>query len=297
MRNTGEVKSDFSARIWSFPLLVFVTYAIFLFASCGNEFNRKNPVAEAGGQYLYREDIENIFFAGMSKEDSVAALESYIRMWATDILMYEKAQENIEDEERISALLESYRQSLLTYEYQLELVKDRVDNTVSQEEIKEYYEKNAEHFRLDNVLLKGLFLKVPNQARDMDALRMLLNNNKEKDLDQIESLSIKNAAKFEYFSEKWQPLPEIQRKSSIRIENRENLKHRSFFESQDSLLTYFLYVQEYVLDGEMEPLDYAESKIRGILLEQRKNNFLKQFSNKLYDEAVERGKVKVYEQN
>ncbi len=273
---------------------IIVISVIFLFFSCDNEhFSRKKSIAEAGGKSLYKEDIQHIFPSGMSKEDSVAALENYIRMWATDILMYEKAQENIKDNERIAALLESYRRSLLTYEYQLHLVNERLKNTVSPEEIRAYYNKNTMLFRLDEILIKGLFLKVPGQAPDMDALRKLLNDSKEKDLDQIESLSIKNAAKFEYFNQKWQPLSEIQRKSPIRIENKESLKQHSFYESQDSLATYFLYVQEYVLEGEPQPLDYAENKIREILLEQKKNNFLRQFSDKLYDEAVKKGEVKI----
>jgi len=292
MRNKNFKNNAFNVRMLSFLALVLSTS--FLFISCENErFGRKKPIAEAGGKSLYKEDIENIFFAGMTREDSVAALENYIRIWATDILMYEKAQENVKNQERIAALLETYRRSLLVYEYQLQLVKDRLNNTISPEEIKSYYNKNAPLFRLDEILIKGLFLKVPNQAPDIDAFRKLFNNSKEKDLDQIELLSIKNAAKFEYFNEKWQPLLEIQRKSPIRVEN---LKQRPFYESQDSLSTYFLYVQEYVLEGELQPLDYAESKIRGILLEQRKNNFLKQFSNRLYDEAVERGKVKIYKE-
>jgi len=270
----------------------------FLFYSCDSErFSGKKPVAEAGGQYLYKEDLENIFFTEMSKEDSLTVIKNYIRTWVTDALIYEKAQENVKNEEEIASLLEKYRRSLLTYEYQLQLVKDRLNNTLSPEEIKSYYRNNPQLFQLKEILVKGLFLKIPNQAPDVDVLRLLLNNSEDKNLDQIESLSIKNAAKFEYFNKEWHPLLEIQRKSPIRVENKENLKQRSFYESQDSLSTYFLYVQEYMPEGELQPLDYAESQIRGILLEQRKNNFLKQFGDKLYEEAVMEGKVKIYEQN
>ena len=268
----------------------------FLFYSCnGDRFNGKEPIAEAGGKFLYKEEIENIFFTEMSKEDSAAAVEKYIRSWATDILMYELAQKNIKNEEELAFLLENYRRTLLTYEYQLQLVKKRLNNSVAPEDIRSYYSKNPQLFRLDETLIKGVFLRISNQAPDIDAMRSLVTYFKEKDLDQIESLSIKNAAKFEYFNEKWHPLLEIQRKSSIRIENKESLKYRPFYEGKDSLSTYFLFVREYKLEGEQQPLDYAESKIRGILLEQRKNAFLKQFSDKLYEEGVKKGKVKRYE--
>ncbi len=271
---------------------VFILPVTFLFCSCnGERFGGEKPIAEANGQYLYKKDIENIFFTEMSEEDSLNVLENYIRSWATDILIYEKAQENIKNEEEIASLLEKYRRSLLIYEYQLQLVKNRLNSTVTPEEIISYYTNNAQLFQLKETLIKGLFLRIPNQAPDINALRSLLNNSKEKDLDQIESLSIKNAAKVEYFNEKWYPLPEIQRKSPIRIEN---LKLRSFYESRDSLSTYFLYVQEYIPEGEIQPLEYAENKISGILLEQRKNEYLKQFGNKLYEDGVKKGEVKLY---
>jgi hypothetical protein len=277
--------------------IIVISITTLLLYSCNNKSGGKEPIASAGGKYLYKEDIENIFLAEMSKEDSAAAVEKHIRSWATDILMYEQAQKNIKNEEEIASLLENYRRTLLIYEYQLQLVKKRLNNSVAPEDMKSYYQNNPQLFRLNEVLIKGIFLKVSNQAPDIDALRSLVIYSRDKDLDQIESLSIKNAAKFEHFSEKWHPLQEIQRKSPIRVENKESLKHRPFHEGRDSLSTYFLFVREYKLEGEQEPLDYAESKIRGILLEQRKNDFLKQFSEKLYEEGVKKGKVTLYEQN
>ena len=232
------------------PLLLFIIAisATFLFYSCNSSYEKK-PIAEAGGKYLYKENIEHIFSPEMSKEDSATAIEKYVRSWATDILMYEQAQKNIENEEEIAYLLENYRRTLLIYEYQLLLVKNRLNNSVTPEEIKSYYLRNPHLFRLNEILIKGLFIRVSNQAPDVNALRSLLIYSKEKDLDQIESLSIKNAAKFEYFNEKWHPLLDIQRKSSIRIENKESLKQRSFYEGRDSLSTYFLFVREYKSEG------------------------------------------------
>ena len=274
--------------------VVILLSATFLFFSCDSDrFGGRAPLAEVGGQLLYKEDLKNIFFAEMSKEDSLAAVENYVRSWATDILMYEKAQQNIKNEEEISLLLEKYRRSLLIYEYQLQLVKDRLSNSISPEDVKSYYLRNPHLFKLKEVLIKGIFLKIPNKAPDVDALRSLMLRPKESDLDKIESLSIKNAAKFEYFNEKWHPLLDVQRKSPIRVEP--PFRQYSFHESRDSLSTYFLFIQEYKPEGELQPFEYAESRIRGILLEQKKSNFLKQFSNRLYEDGLNKGKIKIYQ--
>ena len=269
---------------------------VFLLSSCSGDWHSgKEPVAEVNGKYLYVEDITNIFLTEMSEEDSVAAVKKYIRSWATDILLYEKAEKNIDNEAEITKLIENYRRSLLIYEYQLQLVKERLNNSISSEEIKTFYANNSDLFVLKGALIKGLFLKVPNQAPDLNALRSLVMP-KNKNMDKIESLSIKNAATiFDYFNETWRPLADYLRKSPIRVEPKEVLKYHSFFEGRDSSFTYFLAVHDYKIDGELQPLDYVEGKIREILLEQKKNNFLKRFSNELFEDGVKSGKVKLYE--
>jgi len=271
--------------------LVFVS-VVFLVCSCeGDRFRGKKPVAEAGGKYLYQEDIKDIFSAEISEEDSLAMTANYIRSWAIDILMYEQAQQNIKNKEEIASLLEKYRRSLLVYEYQLQLVKERLNNNISPEEISSFYSKNPQFFSLKEVLIRGALLKVPIKAPDVEILRSLMLNPKERDLDHIESLSIKNSAKLEYDG-KWHSLTDIKRRSSIRIDNP---KQNAFYESRDGEYAYFLFVKEYLPEGALQPLEHAESKARGILLEQKKNNFLKQFGNKLYEDALNKGKVKIYE--
>ena len=269
--------------------------AVFLFSSCGGNRSGKELIAEVNGKYLYAEDIKDVIITEMSEEDSLSAVKKYIRSWATDILLYEKAEKNIDKEDEIAVLLENYRRSLLVYEYQLRLVKERVSKSISATEVKTFYANNSNLFVLkEGALIKGFFLKVPNQAPDLNALRSLVQP-KNKNLDKIESLSVKNAAKFEYFNEVWHPLVDYLRKSPIRIEPKEALKNQSFFEGRDSTATYFLVVHDYKLEGELQPLDYVEGKIREILLEQKKNNFLKQFSNELFEDGIKSGKVILYE--
>ena len=267
---------------------------LFLLSSCGGNRHGEELIAEVNGKYLYAEDIKNIILAEMSEKDSIAAVKKYIRTWATDILLHEMAEKNVDNQAEIAMLIENYRRSLLIYEYQLRLVKERVSNSISASEVKAFYANNSNLFVLKSTLIKGLFLKVSNQAPDLNALRSLVQA-KNKNLDKIESLSIKNAAKFEYFNEVWHPLVDYLRKSPIRIEQKETFKYQSFFEGRDSTSTYFLVVHDYKLEGELQPIDYVEGKIREILLEQKKNNFLKQFSNELFEDGIKSGKVKLYE--
>jgi hypothetical protein len=277
----------------SFIGLFFLIISLF---SCKNDLFRKTekPIAEVAGKYLYKEDIPDIFSSSISREDSIVLIENYIRNWATDILLYEKAQQNIRNDEEINRLLENYRRSLLIYEYQLQLVNERINPDISIEEMRTYYENNLPLFELKEILIKGLFLIIPNQSPDIEKFRRLANKPTDEDLDALESLSIKNAAKFEYFNERWIPLNEIQRKSPIQIKNKEVFKQKSLFEGTDNSSTFILYVEDFILDGGVQPFEYAENRIKGILLEQKKNNYLRKFESKLYEEGIKDGTIKRY---
>lgn len=56
---------------------------------------RSRRTNAAGGirwQLLYHEDLQSVLPADLSKDDSLLFAEHYIRNWAEDVLLYEKAQ-------------------------------------------------------------------------------------------------------------------------------------------------------------------------------------------------------------
>ena len=73
------------------------------------------------------------------------------------------------------------------------------------------------------------------------------------------------------------------------------LKKKRQIEVQDTVNTYLLQVTELSMKGDLKPLTYARKEIEDILLRQRQVEFLQNERNALYENAIELGKLKLYE--
>ena len=82
---------------------------------CTQKHNHKgkNPLVEVNGKFLYQEDLQAALPLNLSKDDSVLFAESYVRNWIEDALLFEKAEDNVRDSERVKSLVESYRKALV----------------------------------------------------------------------------------------------------------------------------------------------------------------------------------------
>ena len=77
----------------------------------------KKPLVEVGGKFLYQEDLQGALPLNLSADDSVLFAESYIRNWIEDALLFDKAEDNVRDSEKVKELVENYRKALVMHAY------------------------------------------------------------------------------------------------------------------------------------------------------------------------------------
>lgn len=272
---------------------------LFSISSCSLDFNflKKNTnkvIAEVGEEKLTEDDIrKNINFDKLSEADSSIVVDTYIKNWISDRLMYKKASSSIDDIQEVDSLVEVYRRSLVTYEYELQLVNEHYANQMSDEQLKVYYKENPSLFELTEPLLKGMILVAYSNVPDLRVIESLMTNPTEDNLDLISSVSVKNAAKFEYFANDWLPLSEVQKNSPLMLCN-QDLKKNHLITVADSVHTVFLYVQDFIEIGDYQPFEYTKSRIRSILIEQSKNEYLRNYKKSLYEIGIQNGDAKRY---
>ncbi|MBP5455635.1 MAG: hypothetical protein J6Y37_03985 [Paludibacteraceae bacterium] len=252
------------------------------------------PLAVVDGDKLYLSDVPGLSNEGLTAKDSDEIIEKYIKVWATEKLVVREAEKNVGDNEEIEMLMERYRQSLLVYEYQLQLVNEVTQDKLSEAEVKTYYEEHEEFFSSDEPLFRGFYVLVSTKSADMDAFRMLCRRPDDSSLDILESLCIKNAAKFEYFKESWLPFSEIQKKVPLTLNVASMMRQRSMYETKDSTLAFMIYVDEFLSEGEAQPFSYAEPRVRAMISEKRKSATIKKYEGDLYNEALKNGDLKIY---
>ncbi len=276
---------------------ILLTLSVSLFA-CKKAIQTDEPDAlvKVNDRILTRNEVESLIPKGTTSADSLLLAESYIKKWVKDELVLKIAQRNLgSDKETIDKLVDAYRRSLLRYRYQEKLIQEKLSDEIQESDVLTYYDTNKEKFVLDKNLIKGLFLKVPADAPNLSEVKTWYKSGNVASLEKIEKYSIQNAAIYEYFFDKWVDFDEIRNNIPNQISNPESfLRTNKILEVTDSSYCYLLNIRQVLLKGQVEPFEYAEPRIREILINQRKLDFIKEFEEELYNDALDGGDVIFY---
>lgn len=256
----------------------------------------KTPLVELDGNFLYKEDLAAVQPAGQSPDDSLLFAEHYIRNWAEDILLYEKARDNIPNNDEIERLVHNYRKALIMHTYQQALIHQKLSEEITEEELQAYYEQNKTAFKADAPLMRGLFIKVPLTAPRLARVRQWYKDERQSAVEHLEKYSLQNAVKYEYFYDKWIPASEIL--SWIPLNERDvdaYFSRNRRVEVKDTAFWYFLNVTDYIPTGMQEPYEAARPLVNDMVLNKKQVEFLNQVRDDLYRQAMDDGKIKYCE--
>lgn len=279
-------------------IYIIILWALNGLCSCNKEHDHKGktPLVEVAGKFLYEEDLRLAQPLNQSKDDSVLFAEHYIKTWIEDALLFDKAEGNIPNNEKINALVENYRKSLIMHVYQEELVNQRLAGEISEAEISAYYEENKALFVLDEPVIKGLFIKVPLQSQGLADVRRWYKRNSQDAIENLEKYSLRNAVTYDYFYDQWKVVKDL---SSIipskELKNNDNYldKNRNV-ELKDTAYHYFLHIEEFLGEGKVKPLDFAREEIREILINMKRVNFIGNIKDELYQEASDENRINYF---
>ena len=119
-----------------------------LFLSCDlfkikKETSAKEIVAIVNTEKLFKTDFINILPKNIHKIDSHVMAKSYIHDWAINKLLLEKAKNNSSSQtmNQINGLVKDYKESLLINNYKEQLIKQKLDTVITEEELKEEAER------------------------------------------------------------------------------------------------------------------------------------------------------------
>lgn len=280
-----------------YPLIAVV----FLF-SCNNEETINRPLAAIGDQTLWTEQVLQILPKDLNTEDSIQFVEHYIRTWIVDELMFQHAKKNIQNTQEIEQKAEEYKRSLILHTYLNNLAAQKVDQHITESEVKAYYDENDAGLRLNESIIKGFILKVPQNATELNKLKGWSRLEAKEAvpttefIDNIEKYCVQNAAIYEYFYDRWEPLGKLVEILPFQIPENERdfLQKTSFVELEDSSFYYFLNIKEYLSISDKQPYEFARKTIQDILLNKKRVDFIKSVEKDLYQEAIEQDKIKLY---
>lgn len=275
-----------------------VMFMFFAFGGCEQKHDHKGkePLVEVVGKFLYKEDLQAALPLNLSADDSVLFAEHYIKNWVEDVLLFDKAEGNIPDSDKIRNLVENYRKALVMHTYQEELVKQNLSNEITQKDIETYYEDNKSLFVLDKPIVKGLFIKVPLKSNGLSDVRRWYKRNSQDAIEKLEKYSLRNAVTYDYFYDHWRFLDEIEAIIPVKSweEGEEYLKKNPNVELKDTAFCYFLHIEELQGKGKQKPLDFAQEEIKEILINLKRVEYINGVKEDLYRQASDRNKINYY---
>src|ERR1051325_8835496 len=223
-----------SNLVWGcfFVLCVFIES---MMVSCGGSERTTNekPLARVGDAYLYPSDIKDMA-SGSSKEDSVKKVSGYINNWIHETLLLQKAESNLTDEKKkFDKMVEDYRKSLITYEYESELVNQKLDTLVGEEEIGQYYEENKTNFELKDNIIKVIYVKVRKKAPKVEKIKDWYRSNDTKDMDALAGYCHQYAENFYLDENNWLLFDDVLKEIPIKLYDKEQfLQNNRTIETQ-----------------------------------------------------------------
>lgn len=278
--------------------LYLFTFLFLLMSACTlREDTGKAPLARVGEKVLYDSDLQSVIPSGLSHDDSLMMAQDYIKKWIMNELLVGKAEENLSPGQKdLTKELMDYRNSMLTYRYKMELMLQKLDTTVSQQEISNYYNLYQENFVLDRTIVKAIFIQIPAEVSNPQQVKVFCEQVTDDNLKELQEYCTKFAITYDVFVDNWVDLDLIAAKMPEPVDNEKILLRRNNqIEMRDDGFYYLLCIIDFRLKSQTAPIEYVSESIRNLIINKRKIDFLKKLEEDVYNEGVRNNKFKVYE--
>ncbi|WP_321346007.1 hypothetical protein [uncultured Draconibacterium sp.] len=267
-----------------------------IFAGCSTE-NTDEPLASVGEKVLYRSKVDEILPKGISAEDSISMSNNYIDKWIKQELLIQKADENLSiDQKDLREELEEYRNSLIIYKYKNELIKQRMDTIVTNQQIEEFYNNNPSNFNLNYSIVKATFVMIPGDLADPDLVKSLIADTSPEGLDELRDYCGQYAKRVNISADEWISFQMLEKNFPNKVEDDETfLTQQKLYEMNDSNYYYIVSIHDYKLTNDLAPIEFVRNNIKNLILNQRKIKFLKEIEENIYTEGVRKKKFRIYD--
>lgn len=250
-------------------------------------------LAEVGNRKLYFSEIANLMSKGNSPTDSMRVLNGIANSWITNQLMILEAERNMPKDLKLNELVDNYRSSLLLYNYENKLINEYLDTVVTDVQKQDYYAEHKDEFKLSEAIAKYMVAKIPTNSNSTEDFKRLWKSN---DIIALDKFCNKQSNFFESNDTEWRTLAELLSILPDELFNSNNLDKKGDFHKSDKRFEYYVKIMDYAGKNQIPPFDYIDPKITKVLLNQRKEQLLKNKRQQIFDKEGRGNRVKHYVQ-
>lgn len=290
-KNPGQISSLFLAL---FVLLLCLDCQVPIVSEQDSREEGDVLLAEVYENRLYHSDLKEMLPEGLSEADSLMRLRILVENWIQDRILLHEAEKNVASEIDIDQLLEDYRSSLLIHNFEQRIVDEKIDTSVSQRELEEYYEKNKDQYLLESTILRCHFIKISKDKGGLDDLREWWRSSAPEDFVDLVAFCNDSADLYMLDEFSWYQVEEITQLLPAGTLSESSMRPGRTYQFSDEEFIYFLRLLESVKRQENAPLSYIQGQAKRYIMHQRKLTLLENLKNELYQKELEGREVKVY---
>lgn len=270
---------------WSFCIIAIVLFG------CSNTSQNvdSDVIARVNKVFLYRSDIENLVPHGVSKKDSVEIVTDFIKRWATQQLLMDKAEKNISKskQQELDDLINQYKIDLYTKSYLEELVMTKIDTVITNDEISAYYDKYKSNFKTTEPLVKLRYINLIKGNAKFGSINAKFLNFSKKDMIDLQKMAI-HFKNYAFNDSIWVDINQVYEKLPfINQENKDKYISAGIaYQYSDSNLVWLVKIRDVVERNNTVPLQYISPTIKQIILNNRKKNLINKIQTEITNDAI-----------
>ena len=254
----------------------------------------REVIARVGDNYLYEENV-----ADLKVEDDSAGtallIQNYIDNWVKEQLILKKALQNLSEEQvDFEEQLNNYKNSLLIYAYENLLVKQKLDTNISIKQLKAYFIKNEQNFKLKEQLVKGKLVQLLNSAPMQDSLNLWIFSEGELFNKELNEYCTQFTISCHLDTSKWIPFTTIRNLLPLNYQVEQIDLNLGKNVLSDTVQTTVINVMEQRFPGQTAPLSYVSDQIKSIIRNKRKLQLLSKAREEIFEEATLKKQYEIY---
>lgn len=252
-----------------------------------------NAVARAYDKWLTIDELSEMIPNNSSEEDSIALAQRFINNWLKEQSVLHRAEKNLPLEQQVfEKELEEFRRSLLTYAYESQLIEQRLDTEISEEEMAAYYEENRDIFRLKDYIVKVKYCILDEKMTKPKKFEKLFYSDDAEDLVRLEQYCVDEGINYYLDLESWMYFEDLLQAVPIEVYSVSNLlKSQKSIRFEREQRLYYVKFVEYELKDNYSPLSLVENQIRNLILNRRKQELLSQLREDLYRDDLSKKNI------
>ena len=277
--------------IWNIAIIFFV------FTSCSyltQDENTREAAARVYDKILFEDVVLAQIPINASAEDSLNIRNSFVNSWIERQLMVKQAELNLTTNKiDVDNKLEKYKNDLLIFTYQNQLLLEKLDTSVSDYQVETYYDSHKEEFQLAGYIVKVNYVKLDSNSSQEKKVSKWLMSDEESDFDKLEDYCYLHSAKF-HLDDNWMYLDELLKEVPIVTYNKEKLlKNKKLIEIHENGEHYIIRIVDYKLKDGLSPLSLEKPNIKRIILNNRKIILLENLRMDIYEKAKKSKEIEI----